>query len=84
MSKPITILSNSNSLPSAIPLIVGATGHRDLVEEEFPRVKNLVREALRSLKTLYPHTPLVLLSPPAEGGLKATEWGLSPVSSVRW
>jgi hypothetical protein len=67
VSNPITNLSSSNSLPTAIPLIVGVTGHRDLVEEDIPRIKDLVREALRSLKKQYPHTPLVLLSPLAEG-----------------
>ena len=67
MSNPITNQSSSNSAPPAIPLIVGVTGHRDLVEEDIPRIKDQVREALRSLKKQYPHTPLVLLSPLAEG-----------------
>ncbi|MBC8113847.1 MAG: hypothetical protein H7062_05685, partial [Candidatus Saccharimonas sp.] len=56
-----------NSLPTAIPLIVGVTGHRDLVASDVPRIKELVREVWQTLKTKYPHTPLVLLSPLVEG-----------------
>ena len=59
--------SSLNALPNAIPLIVGVTGHRDLVAEDIPRLKELVREVFRSLKTKYPHTPLVLLSPLVAG-----------------
>ncbi len=57
----------ADSSPTAIPLIVGVTGHRDLVAEDVPQIRELVREVLRTLKKEYPHTPLVLLSPLAEG-----------------
>ncbi len=67
MSRPTSMLINANTPPTAIPLIVGVTGHRDLVVDDIPQIKAMVREALRSLKSQYPQTPLVLLSPLAEG-----------------
>ena len=45
---------------------MGVTGHRDLVAADVPWIKELVREVLQTLKTKYPHTPLVLLSPLVE------------------
>ena len=59
--------NSTNSPTNAIPLIVGVTGHRDLVVEDVPRIRELVREVFLSLKAKYPHTPLVLLSPLVEG-----------------
>ena len=56
-----------DSPPTSIPLIVGVTGHRDLMAEDVPRIRELVRSVLQTLKKKYPHTPLVLLSPLAEG-----------------
>ena len=67
MTSDASLPDEANSLPTAIPLIVGVTGHRDLVAEDVPRIKDLVREVLQTLKTKSPHTPLVLLSPLVEG-----------------
>ena len=67
MTNAASSLHEANFLPTAIPLIVGVTGHRDLVAEDVPRIRELVREVLRTLKKEYPHTPLVLLSPLVEG-----------------
>ncbi len=50
-----------------LPLIIGITGHRDLRPEDVPRLEAIVREILRELKDLYPHTPLLILSPLGEG-----------------
>src|SRR5258708_30969789 len=49
------------------PLVIGVTGHRDLLAEDLEPLENKVRESLRSLQTQYPSTPIILLSPLAEG-----------------
>ena len=67
MASAASLPETADTLPTAIPLIVGVTGHRDLLAEDVPRIKELVREVLQSLKSKYPHTPLVLLSPLVEG-----------------
>jgi hypothetical protein len=52
---------------SLIPLIVGVTGHCDLREEDLGRLRNEVAAILRGLRAKYPSTPIVVLSPLAEG-----------------
>jgi hypothetical protein len=49
------------------PLVVGVTGHRDLRPEDLEELKKQVREILNGLRTQYPSTPIILLSPLAEG-----------------
>jgi hypothetical protein len=51
----------------AIPLLLGVTGHRNLRDGDRPALETRVREVLDGLRRDYPHTPLVLLSPLAEG-----------------
>ena len=67
MTAPGTRVMKTNPLPTAIPLIVGVTGHRDLLPEDLQKLKELVREVFQTLKAKHPHTPLVLLSPLVEG-----------------
>jgi len=50
-----------------LPLIVGVTGHRDLRTEDLPSLAASVRRLFETLRTKYPHTDLVILSPLAEG-----------------
>ena len=50
-----------------LPLVIGITGHRDLRAQDIVPLENAVRTCLGELKALCPHTPLVLLSPLAEG-----------------
>ncbi len=50
-----------------LPLVVGVTGHRDLREEDLEGLRARVREVLRELQVAGPSTPLVVLSPLAEG-----------------
>lgn len=50
-----------------VPLIVGVTGHRDLRDQDRHRLEELVKGFFDDLKTRYLWTPLVLLSPLAEG-----------------
>lgn len=50
-----------------LPLIVGVTGHRDLVAGDAPRIVARVRGLLTELSERYPHTPAVVMSSLAEG-----------------
>lgn len=49
------------------PLVVGVTGHRDLVPVELPGIRGRVREFLMHLHGQYPDRDLVVLTPLAEG-----------------
>lgn len=48
-------------------LIVGITGHRDIVEEDKDILKKSIREVFERLREKCPDTPLILLTPLAEG-----------------
>lgn len=50
-----------------IPLVIGVTGHRQIAVEALPVVRERVRELLRELRSTYPDTPWLVLSPLAEG-----------------
>jgi hypothetical protein len=50
-----------------LPLVIGVTGHRDLREEDREPLETQVCRIFADLQSHYPHTPLVLLSPLAEG-----------------
>lgn len=50
-----------------LPLILGITGHRDLRPEDGAALEARVRAIFEDLRKRYPDTPLVLLSPLAEG-----------------
>src|SRR5215472_6259161 len=50
-----------------LPLVIGVTGHRDLQPQVHAAIAGQVREVLLHFKTAYPNTPLMLLSPLAEG-----------------
>ena len=52
---------------SLLPLVVGVTGHRDLHPQGEARLEDEVRRSLAELRALCPNTPLLLLSPLAEG-----------------
>lgn len=49
------------------PLVLGVTGHRDLRPEDGPALTRLVSAILTMLRERYPNTPVLLLSPLAEG-----------------
>ncbi|MGA9117438.1 MAG: hypothetical protein WB626_11730 [Bacteroidota bacterium] len=53
--------------PLLIPIVVGVTGHRDLREEDLPHLRDSVSAIFRDLRGRYPRSPLILLSPLAEG-----------------
>lgn len=50
-----------------LPLMLGITGHRDLRPEDEPKLEQKVESVFRQFQSRYPRTPLVLLSPLAEG-----------------
>jgi hypothetical protein len=50
-----------------IPLVVGVTGHRDLRPDDVPALEAAVRGLLDQLRREYPTTPLVVVTPLAEG-----------------
>jgi len=50
-----------------VPLTLGVTGHRDLVEAEVPAVEARLAEFFELLENRYPDTPLRLITPLAEG-----------------
>jgi hypothetical protein len=54
-------------MPGLVPLVVGITGHRDLVSEDIPALEGVVGGIFQELREKYRHTPLILLSPLAEG-----------------
>ena len=49
------------------PLVIGVTGHRDLVAEEVPGIESVVRELLTDLAERFSDRPLQVMSPLAEG-----------------
>jgi hypothetical protein len=50
-----------------IPLTIGITGHRDLRTEDEDILRKSVRKIFQLLQKRYPHSPLQLLSPLADG-----------------
>jgi len=50
-----------------VSLVVGVTGHRDLLAAEEPLIKNRVRSFFESLMTQFPDLPLLVMTPLAEG-----------------
>ena len=50
-----------------IPLVFGVTGHRDLISEDVRGLEAAVRQVFQAVQSRYPHSPLRLLSPLAEG-----------------
>lgn len=52
---------------SLIPLYLGITGHRDLRDEDKDKLIEMIKEFIRSKQAECPHTPVVMLSPLAEG-----------------
>jgi hypothetical protein len=70
----------------SVPLVVGVTGHRDLVPGEVPAIRGRVREFLEQLSQQYPDRDLTVMSALAEGADRlvseeALELGL-PVTVV--
>jgi hypothetical protein len=70
-----------------IPLYIGITGHRDIREEDKALLKELIKKILNEKIRQCPHTPIVLLTPLAEGADRlaaraAIECGISFISPL--
>ncbi|MBX7247307.1 MAG: hypothetical protein K1X53_17565 [Candidatus Sumerlaeaceae bacterium] len=63
----MTIQSAAAHRLAPLPLVIGVTGHRDLREEDLVALQDIVRGIFERLGRQYPNSPLVLLSPLAEG-----------------
>lgn len=50
-----------------IPLVLGVTGHRDLLTEEIPAIKSSAKKLFLQLQETFPDLPILLISPLAEG-----------------
>ena len=50
-----------------VPLVVGITGHSNLLAAEIPRIRELVQQFFLELSALSPYLPLTLMSGLAEG-----------------
>ncbi len=69
-SAPLSVdAGRGESMPAVarLPVVIGVTGHRDLRESDRPAIEALVRRVFSDVRAQHPHTPLVLLSPLAEG-----------------
>ena len=55
------------SMAEHIPLMVGVTGHRDLVPAEEPAIRRAVAEFLSQLKADFPDLPIVVMTGLAQG-----------------
>ena len=69
---------------SAIPLVVGVTGHRDLIPDEIPLLRKRVQSFFETLRQLFPGMPIMVITPLAEGADRlvadvAKELGMSLV-----
>jgi hypothetical protein len=65
----------TESQAGPLPLVIGVTGHRDLRSEDRETLAGRLREIIAELRVRYPHTPLILLSPLAEGADRLAAWG---------
>jgi len=67
MSESDTPAEDAIYATGLVPLIVGVTGHRDLVAGEVPQIRKLLMAFFNSLRERFPDRPLTVISPLAEG-----------------
>ncbi len=66
------------------PLVIGVSGHRDLRAEDLPHLERRVKRIFERLRARYPSTPLLVLSPLAEGADRlVAQVGLLPEFGAR-
>ena len=75
------------ALGAARPLVVGVTGHRDLIPEEVPGIEAAVRDLFEELASRFPDRKLQVMSPLAEGAdrivaLVAEDLGIELIESA--
>ncbi len=52
-----------------VSLVIGVTGHRDLVPTEIPAITMQVERFFDTLANEFPDLPMMVLTPLAEGGV---------------
>jgi len=50
-----------------LPIVIGITGHRDLRDEDIPKIEDVLREQYKAVQKHYPSTSFILLSALADG-----------------
>jgi hypothetical protein len=65
---PALLSAAAEEIDPRLPLVIGVTGHRDLRPDARAAIAAQVRDILQHFKATYPSTPIMLLSPLAEGG----------------
>ncbi len=50
-----------------VPLVIGVTGHRDLLPEELDGIKARIRSFFEQMQAAFPDLPLMVMTPLAEG-----------------
>jgi hypothetical protein len=58
---------HGHASPGPLPIVIGVTGHRDVRPQDLPALEAVVKRILLAVREAQPHTPLLLLSPLAEG-----------------
>ena len=77
-------MSKEQSEVHLLPLVIGVSGHIDIKATEKDRLRKQVREVLLSFRSTYPSTPLIVLSPLAEGADRiVAEVALEPAIGAR-
>jgi hypothetical protein len=79
------------TLPAGVPLVLGVTGHRELRPADTEPLSTLVASIVGELQRMYTHTPLIVLTPLAEGAdrlvaevaLAAGAWLVVPLPFAR-
>ncbi|HMB73465.1 MAG TPA: hypothetical protein VKQ06_07825 [Gammaproteobacteria bacterium] len=67
MSEPDSQTEETIYAAGLVPLIIGVTGHRDLVPAELPGIRTAVHSFLSGLQQQFPDRPVQVLSPLAAG-----------------
>lgn len=57
----------NESLNGQVPITLGITGHRDIHPDVFNHISAQLKAVLKHIKQQYPDSPLILISPLAEG-----------------
>jgi hypothetical protein len=65
---------NKTDPSDLIPLYIGITGHRDIRDEDKAPLKELIKKILNEKIRQCPDTPIVLLTPLAEGADRLAAW----------
>lgn len=63
---------SSGSVSRRLPLLFGVSGHRDLIIDDVPQLRDQLLQIFARFRAAYPHTPFRLLTPLAEGADRLT------------